>query len=171
MNRFSSERPRGGSRGPVLSLLDRDQRAEASRAVSPRAVSSPTEASETGVGRKIVEHVAQRRRRPELRVVAGEGAEPERHVARVLLAGGDAHERALLRAEFGATLAPRTRWVETDDVAGTLERAAHSRMVILAGDLEDADAESLLRMLGRRHPELPVISVDASLPAVAGVRG
>jgi uncharacterized protein YbjT (DUF2867 family) len=86
----------------------------------------------------------------------------------VLLAGASERIRATLRAELGATLPSRTRWVEADDVAGALEHAAHSRMVILAGDLDDADTESLLRLLGRRHPELPVICVDAPLPAVAG---
>jgi hypothetical protein len=108
--------------------------------------------------------------RPALRIVAENGREIAPHVAPVLLAGADPGGRAVLRAELGATLPPRTRWAEADDVAGVLEGAAHSRMVILTGDLEDADAESLIRLLGRRHPELPVIRVDAPLPAAAGGR-
>lgn len=108
-------------------------------------------------------------RRPALRIVPGGGRESAPHdVAPVLLAGADAGRRAALRIEFAATLPPRTRWVEADDVAGVLERAAHSRMAILAGDLDDADAAALMRLLGRRHPELPVICVDARMPAVAG---
>jgi hypothetical protein len=89
----------------------------------------------------------------------------------VLLAGADERGRAILRAEFSTTLPPRTRWIEADDIASVLERAAYSRMVILAGDLQDADADSLIRLLGRRHPELPVIYVDAPLPVAAGGRG
>jgi hypothetical protein len=110
-------------------------------------------------------------RRPALRIVPDGGRESTPRLAPVLLAGADERIRAMLRAEFGATLPPRTSWVEADDVAGALERAACCRMVILAGDLDDADAESLMRLLGRRHPELPVICVDAPLPAVAGGHG
>jgi hypothetical protein len=113
-------------------------------------------------------------RRPVLRIVPGENrgrGVSEPRVAAILLAGADEHARATLRAELATTLPSRTRWVEADDVAGVLERAAHSRMAILAGDLDDVDAESLMRLLGRRHPELPVICVAASMPAVAGGRG
>ncbi len=110
-------------------------------------------------------------RRPTLRIVPDGDHESAPHdIAPVLLAGADADGRATLRAEFGTTLPLRTRWVEADDVAGALERAAYSRMAILAGDLDDADAESLMRLLGRRHPELPVICVDVSTPAAAGGR-
>ncbi len=111
-------------------------------------------------------------RRPALRAVPdGSGGSAPGNLAPVLLAGADADARALLRAEFGATLPPRTRWVEADDVASVLELAAHSRMAILAGDLEDSDADSLISLLGRRHPELPMICVDAPMPAVAGGHG
>ena len=106
--------------------------------------------------------------RPTLRIAAGgEAAE----TAPVLIAGADAGRRATLRAELGATLTSRTRWIEADEVAEALERAAASRMVILAGDLHDADVESLTRLLARRHPELPVICVDATAMAGAGGRG
>ena len=44
-------------------------------------------------------------------------------------------------------------------------------MVILAGDLDDADTESLMHLLGRRHPELPVVCVEEPPPAAAGARG
>jgi hypothetical protein len=107
------------------------------------------------------------RRGPALRIVPGDGRES----APVLLAGADACRRGMLRAEFGATLAPRTAFSEAQDVAGVLERAPSSRMVILAGDLDDADAESLMRLLGRRHPRLPVICVDAPMPSAAGMGG
>lgn len=111
-------------------------------------------------------------RRPALRIVADEREEAGTDGAPVLLAGADAGRRAVLRAEFGATLPPRTPFSEAGDVSEVLKRARSSRMVIVAGDLEDADAESLMRLLGRRHPRLPVISVDAAvMPAVAGAHG
>jgi uncharacterized protein YbjT (DUF2867 family) len=152
MNPIVSEWSRQESRRPVLRVLDRGERSAF--------------ADERMDGTES--------RRPELRLVANRARrdhEPAPRIAPVLLAGADEHSRAMLRAEFGATLPSRTRWVEASDVAEALERAAHSRMVILAGDLDDADAESLMRMLGRRHPELPVICVDAPLQAAAGVCG
>lgn len=142
--------------------------------VSPR----PRERSGRPVLRVLGGHAEQSERRtdsfdmpaptrPTLRIVASESSE----AAPVLLAGADAHRRAILRAEFGATLPARTRFSEADDISEVLERAQCSRMVILAGDLEDVDAESLMRLLGRRHPRLPVICVEESMPAVAGGRG
>jgi hypothetical protein len=153
MSPIVSPRPHEGSRRPVLRVLGPSKRHE-----------PPIDGLDEG-----------ERRRPALRVVPdgdrNGGHEYAPHdVAPVLLVGADADGRATLRAEFGTTLPSRTRWVEADDVAGALERAAYSRMAILAGDLDDADAESLMRLLGRRHPELPVICVDAPMPAVVGGR-
>jgi hypothetical protein len=108
-----------------------------------------------------------RHRRPALQLVTGENHE----VAPVLLAGADAARRAMLRAELSATLPPRTPFSEADELSEVLGCAASSRMVILAGDLEDVDAESLMRLLGRRHPLLPVINVDMIAPAAACAHG
>jgi hypothetical protein len=149
MSPIVSPRPREGARAPALRVLGPGEPPESSK--------DRLDATDS--------------RRPALWVVPDGGRESAPHVASTLLAGADEHARATLRAELGATLPSRTRWDEADDVAGVLERAAHSRMVILAGDLDDADAESLMRLLGRRHPELPVIRVDAPIPAVAGGRG
>lgn len=99
------------------------------------------------------------------------GPRRPRRPAPVLLAGADALRRGVLREEFGTTFPPLTKFAEADDVAGVLERAGASRMVILAGELDDADTESLTRLLGRRHPELPVIRIDAPVPALAGGHG
>lgn len=98
----------------------------------------------------------------------GEDSDSASQPASVLLAGGDERGRESLRAEFASTLPERTRWVEADDVAEVLERAAHSRMVILAGDLHDADAQASMRLLGHRHPELPVICVDTPPSTLTG---
>ncbi|HEY2535561.1 MAG TPA: hypothetical protein VGI24_01090 [Solirubrobacteraceae bacterium] len=149
MNPIVSEELRREPRRPILRLLDRGERSTSSEERLDRT--DP--------------------RRTEPRLVADGGREPSPRAAPMLLAGADAQCRAILRAEFGATLPPRTRWMEAGDVAQALEGAAHSRMVILAGDLDDADAESLMHMLSRRHPELPVIRVEASREVVAGVCG
>jgi hypothetical protein len=90
----------------------------------------------------------------------------------VLLAGADACGRELLREEIAATLPHRTRFIEAEDVCEVLEQAPLSRLVILAGDLDDASAESLMRMLGHRHPQLPVVCVeDEPVGAVVGAHG
>ncbi len=81
----------------------------------------------------------------------------------VLLAGADARRRAQLRAEIGATLPRRTAFAEADAVCDVLERAPASRLVILAGDLGDGSAESLVRLLGLRHPQLPVVSIESGM--------
>jgi hypothetical protein len=153
MSPIVSPRSHEAARRPVLRVLSPSERHSSSE---PSPTDSPN---------------ATEPRRPELRIVSDGGRESAARVAPVLLAGADAGRRAVLRAEFGATLPPRTRWIEADDVAGVLERAAYSRMVILTGDLHDADTVSLMRLLGRRHPELPVICVDAPIPAAAGGRG
>ncbi len=44
-------------------------------------------------------------------------------------------------------------------------------MVVLAGDLDDADADSLMRLLGQRHPQLPVVCVEEPPLVAAGRHG
>ncbi len=78
----------------------------------------------------------------------------------VLLAGSDPRGRAAVRAELKAALKRRTTFAEADFLAQVLERAPASRMVVLAGDLSDSSAESLIRLLSQRHPLLPVISLS-----------
>lgn len=78
----------------------------------------------------------------------------------VLLAGGDAYRRAILRAELATTLPRMTRFREADEVAQVLEHAPHSRLVVLAGDLRDGETEPLMRLLGQRHPELAVVCLN-----------
>lgn len=80
----------------------------------------------------------------------------------VLLAGADAARRAALRAELGGTLPQSTPFTEADSVFELLERAAASRLVVLAGDLDDTSAQSVMRIVGERYPRLPVISVEAN---------
>ena len=77
----------------------------------------------------------------------------------ILLAGSDAEQRATLREEIEGTLTRRTRFAEADAISEVLENAPFSRLVVLVGDLEDAEADSLMRLLGQRHPQLPVVRV------------
>lgn len=90
---------------------------------------------------------------PALRVVDGP--------ARILLAGGDAGRRAILLDELTQTMSPSTEFEQADAVCEVLEHAPGSRMAFIAGDLDDAPAESLMQTLAHRHPELPVLIVDS----------
>ncbi len=89
---------------------------------------------------------------PALRVIDGPTS--------ILLAGSDAGRRAALLDELIQTLPTSTVFAEADAVCEALEHAPGSRMAIIAGDLDDAPAESLMHMLAHRHPDLPVLIVD-----------
>jgi hypothetical protein len=115
---------------------------------------------------------------PALRLLHGQGrgaVEPLRghdpqppalHVvdgpSRVLLAGGDAGRRAALLEELTQTLSANTVFEQAGAVCEVLEHAPGSRMAFITGDLDDAPAESLMRMLAHRHPGLAVLVVDDS---------
>jgi hypothetical protein len=116
----------------------------------------PAPASDTSGGQGSTRS-APRDRRGTAPAPGPTGARP------VLLAGADPRRRAQLRAEIGATLPRRTAFAEADGVCDVLERAPASRLVILAGDLGDGSAESLVRLLGLRHPQLPVISIESGM--------
>jgi hypothetical protein len=97
---------------------------------------------------------------PALRVVDGP--------SRVLLAGGDADRRAALLDELTQTLSASTVFEQADAVCEVLEHAPGSRMVFITGDLDDAPAESLMRMLAHRHPGLAVLVVDDPMRDAGG---
>ncbi|HEV2998434.1 MAG TPA: hypothetical protein VGX16_04960 [Solirubrobacteraceae bacterium] len=79
----------------------------------------------------------------------------------MLLAGADPKRRAAVREEMREALAPGTRFEEASLVWEVLQRAPTSEIVVLADDLHDATAESLMLLLGARHPRLPIISLGA----------
>jgi hypothetical protein len=106
-----------------------------------------------------------------LRVIEGTGdQQPKRHIdasfaererrSYVLLAGSSEDRRRELLAELSRTLTPSTRFREASVAWEVLQQAPTSRMVILSGDLDDISAESLTRLVGRRHPWLPVLTLD-----------
>lgn len=80
----------------------------------------------------------------------------------VLVAGADAAIRARMLAELRSILPRGTRFVEAGETWEVLARAPGSRMVVLAGDLGEASCSSLLRLLARRNPTLPVLAVGDS---------
>jgi predicted exporter len=94
---------------------------------------------------------------PTLRVIAGP--------TRILLAGADVERRAALLDELSQTLPESTVFEQADAVCEALEHACGSRMAFIAGDLDDAPAESLMQTLAHRHPELPVLIVDGPAEA------
>jgi hypothetical protein len=94
--------------------------------------------------------------RPALRLV--ESGSP------ILIAGADTPRRAALLADLTETLPAGTLFEELGTLAEVLERAPASRMVILNGGLEDVSGSALMRILGQRHPTLPVISLELPNP-------
>lgn len=98
-------------------------------------------------------------------VTVGHDCRPENAGAyqtrpRVLLAGSDETHRQKLRQELSRTLAPGTVFVEASEAWEVVQQAPGSRMVMLTGDLREASAESITRVLGRRYPGLPVLRLD-----------
>jgi hypothetical protein len=79
--------------------------------------------------------------------------------ADVLVAGADASSRSRMLGQLRNLLPASTRFLEARETWEMLARASSSRMVVLTDDLGDVSTESLVRMLGRRHPTLPVLAV------------
>lgn len=87
--------------------------------------------------------------------VPQQGADP------VLVAAADVSARARMLAELRSLLPPGTRFLEAGETWEVVARAADSRMVVIAGDLHEASSSSLLRLLARRNPALPVLAARA----------
>lgn len=87
---------------------------------------------------------------------------------RVVLAGGAAARRAAVHEQLADSL-PRARLLEAADVWEVLQLAPRASLVVLAGDLHDAAATAVMRLLAHRHPDLNVISLADSTadPATA----
>jgi hypothetical protein len=125
--------------------------------------------------------------KPQLHLVAGSPAPPPAsvglpggdcdrapHDARrdehVLVAGADATARARMLAELRSLLPPGTRFMEASETWELVARAAGSSMVVLTGDLGGAPAATLLRLLSRRNPALPVLAVGQRVRAESAPR-
>jgi hypothetical protein len=82
--------------------------------------------------------------------------------SRILVAGADAARRAAVLHNLSETLPPSAQLGEARAVSEVFEQASSSSVVMLAGDLDEVSAESLMHMLGRRHPSLPVVALSLS---------
>jgi hypothetical protein len=110
----------------------------------------------------------------------GEAPQSLEPAGQVLVAASDACARERMLTELRSLLPPDTRFVEAGETWELVARTPGSRMVVLAGEVGEMPADSLLRLLGRRNPSLPVLVVgdsrrlrSAAVPGVgqAGGRG
>jgi hypothetical protein len=92
------------------------------------------------------------------------GQRPALHLVRnshpLLVAGADSARRRALLDDLIDTMPEGTSFEQASTLAEVLERAPTSRIVVLSGGLEDASAQSLMRVLGQRHPRLPIVNMD-----------
>ena len=79
---------------------------------------------------------------------------------RLVLGGSDPATRALVRVDLERS-EPGLLVLEALDAWELLQLAPRAELVVLAGDLRDAPAESMVRLLAHRHPDLNVISLAA----------
>lgn len=79
--------------------------------------------------------------------------------ARILVAGADPEQRAAVLQELSEALPNDTQFGEARAAWEVLEQAPSSGVVMLAGDLAEVTAESLMHVLGHRHPSLPVVAL------------
>lgn len=90
------------------------------------------------------------------------GSPAVRGEATVLIAGAQPAARAKMRRQLCELLPDGTPFVEACETWEVVAQASSSRLVVLAGDLDDLSARGLMRVLSRRHPLLPVIAVGGS---------
>jgi hypothetical protein len=101
--------------------------------------------------------------------------------SRILVAGADPQRRAAVLRELSEALPEDTQFGEAGAAWEVLEQASSSGVVMLAGDLDEVTAESLMHVLGHRHPSLPVVALgvlagsepasDARSPRAASATG
>lgn len=77
----------------------------------------------------------------------------------VLVVGIDGFARAHMLCELREALPAGTRFVETEETWEALTLAESSQMVVLVGDPRELSGASLVRLLARRQPTLPVLAV------------
>jgi hypothetical protein len=78
---------------------------------------------------------------------------------RILVAGADPVRRAAVLRDLSQELPADTQFGEAGMVSEVLALAPFSGVVMLAGELDDLSAESLMQVLGDRHPSLPVVAL------------
>ncbi|MHB1539354.1 MAG: hypothetical protein ACYCUM_13090 [Solirubrobacteraceae bacterium] len=78
----------------------------------------------------------------------------------ILIAGGDAARRQTLMRELARRMPPGTSFDEAVATWEVLERAPSSRLLMLAGELDDGSSESVMHLVGKRHPSLPIVTLS-----------
>ncbi len=102
--------------------------------------------------------------RPTLQLVGSDGTrEPP-----VLVAGANPEARRAVLEDLEQTMPRNTVFEQASAFWEVLVRGANCSMVILAGELDEMPAESLMQMLAQRHPTLPVVGVAPSAQLAAG---
>lgn len=79
----------------------------------------------------------------------------------ILLAGGDAGRRDALQRELSQRLPKGTSIRQAEATWQVLEQAPTSRLVMIAGELDGSTPESVMHLIGSRHPQLPVLALSA----------
>jgi hypothetical protein len=79
--------------------------------------------------------------------------------SRILVAGADPQLRATVLRDLSESLPAETQFGEAGAAWEVLEQAPSSGVVMLAGDLDEVTAESLMHVLGHRYPSLPVVAL------------
>jgi hypothetical protein len=85
----------------------------------------------------------------------------------VLVVGAKGSTRSGMLAELRNLLPAGTRFLEAQETWEVLARAADSQMVVLVDDLGELSSSSLVRLLARRQPTLPVLAVGGVTSARA----
>jgi hypothetical protein len=88
-----------------------------------------------------------------------EQARPHPERSRILVAGADPERRATVLRDLSEALPAETQFGEAGAAWEVLEQAPSSGVVMLAGDLDEVTAESLMNVLGHRYPSLPVVAL------------
>ena len=101
-----------------------------------------------------------RERRPPARFERSQRASRE-HGSAILIAGRDRASRAEVLESLSEEMGPDATFEQAETFSEVLLRAPASRMVVLSGELDGMPPESLRRKLARRHPDLPVATLDA----------
>jgi hypothetical protein len=103
-------------------------------------------------------------RRGPLRLLGSPGrqARPVAQDHPVLLAGGEQSDRTAVLSDLAGSMPSSTSFEQAGAIWEVLARAPQSKMVILSGALEGIPAQSLMQMLGHRHPEVPVVCIDGT---------
>ena len=114
--------------------------------------------------RFVTEHAAERtvdrERRPPARFERSDRVSRE-HPSPILIAGRDRASRAEVLDSLSEEMGPDATFEQAETFSEVLLRAPASRLVVLSGELDGMPPESLRRKLARRHPDLPVATLDA----------